>query len=80
MKTIQVLGPGCAKCAEFARLAEVAAKELGIERRIEKISDPVAIARMGVFVTPGLAVDGKVLVKGRLPSLDEVKRLLASIR
>lgn len=80
MKTIQVLGPGCAKCAELAHLAEVAAKELGIEHRIEKIADLAAIARMGVFVTPGLAVDGKVLVKGKLPSLDEVKRLLAAAK
>lgn len=80
MKTIQVLGPGCAKCTELARLAEVAAKELGIEHRIEKIADLAAIARMGVFVTPGLAVDGKVLVKGKLPSLDEVKRLLAAAK
>ncbi len=78
MKTIQILGPGCAKCTELARLAEAAAKELGFEYRIEKISDLALIAKMGVFVTPGLAVDGKVLVKGKLPSSDEVKRLLAS--
>ena len=80
MKTIQVLGPGCAKCTELARLADIAAKELGIEHRIEKISDLPTIARLGVFVTPGLAVDGKVLVKGKLPSLDEVKRLLESAK
>ena len=80
MKTIQILGPGCAKCTELARLAEAAAKELGLDCRIEKISDLASIAKMGVFVTPGLAVDGKVLVKGKLPSADEVKRLLASAK
>ncbi len=77
MKTLQILGTGCAKCAELARLTEHAAKELGIDHRVEKITDLASIAKMGVFSTPALAVDGKVLVKGRLPSADEIKKLLA---
>ena len=78
MKTIQILGTGCAKCHELARLADNAAKELGLEYRIEKITDLAAIAKMGVFVTPALAVDGKVLIKGKLPSSEEMKRLLSA--
>lgn len=78
MKTLQILGTGCAKCTELARLADHVAKELALEYRLEKITDLAAIAKMGVFTTPALAVDGKVLVKGRLPTADEVKKLLAS--
>lgn len=78
MKTLQILGTGCAKCTELARLTDNAAKELGLEYRLEKITDLASIAKMGVFTTPALAVNGKVLVKGRLPSADEVKKLLAA--
>lgn len=78
MKTIQILGTGCAKCTELARRADKAATERGLEHRLEKVTDLASIAKMGVFVTPALAVDGKVLVKGKLPPYDEVKKLLAS--
>ena len=76
MKKIQILGMGCAKCAKLYSASEAAAKELGIEYEMEKIDDIGRIAEMGVMMTPGLAVDGKVLLSGRVPAADELKKLV----
>ena len=76
MKNIQILGTGCPKCQKLAESAEAAAKELGIEYELEKIKDIGAIMDFGVMVTPALAVDGEVKVSGKVPSVDEIKKLL----
>lgn len=77
MKKIQVLGTGCAKCDQLAQRAETAAKELGLAYRLEKVKDLRAIAAMGVMMTPALVVDDIVKVSGRVPGLDELKKLIA---
>ncbi|MGC9490416.1 MAG: thioredoxin family protein [Thermovirgaceae bacterium] len=73
---IQILGTGCPKCKKLAALAEEAAKELGISYEIEKVDDVNDIIAFGVMTTPGLAVDGRVLTSGKVPSAAEVKKLL----
>lgn len=73
---IQVLGPGCAKCTQLSETVATAAKELGIDCQIEKISDFNLIMSFGVMMTPGLVVNGEVKAVGRVPSLDEVKNML----
>ena len=77
MKKIQVLGTGCAKCKKLAENAEAAAKELGIEYEVEKVTDINEIMKFGVMVTPVLAVDGEVKVVGKVPSSDDIKEMLA---
>ena len=77
MKEIKILGVGCAKCRKLAELAETAAKELNIEYRLEQIKDLNKIAEFGVMGTPGLVVDGEVKVTGKVPDLDEIKKMLA---
>ncbi len=73
---IQILGAGCAKCRRLAETAQAAAGELGLDYEIEKITDVNEIMTFGVMLTPALAVDGEVKAVGRVPSADEVKRLL----
>jgi len=77
MKQLQILGTGCAKCANLAATAEQAAQGLGVGYHLEKVTDLKQIMSFGVMTTPALVVDGVVKVAGRLPSLDEMKRLLA---
>ena len=77
---IQILGPGCAKCTKLAENAVSAAKELGVEYELEKISDINQIMAFGVMMTPGLVVDGEVKSVGKVPSLDEVKKMLRDKR
>lgn len=74
---IQILGPGCAKCTKLAENAVAAAKELGIDYEIEKISDVNQIMTFGVMMTPGLVIDGEVKSVGKVPSQDEVKNMLS---
>lgn len=74
---IQILGTGCAKCAKLAELAEQAAREMGLDFEIVKVKDLNEIVAFGVMMTPALAVDGTVKSSGKVPSLDELKKLLA---
>jgi small redox-active disulfide protein 2 len=76
MKKIQVLGPGCANCSRLASVTEEVATELGLEYEMEKVTEITAIVGFGVMKTPALAVDGKVLVSGRVPSRDEIRKML----
>jgi small redox-active disulfide protein 2 len=73
---IQILGSGCAKCSQLKDRAEAAARELGLEFEIEKITDFREIARMGALVTPALAIDGKLKLAGRVASSEELKAIL----
>ena len=75
---IHVLGPGCAKCNQLAETVATAAKELGIEYEMEKVSDFNQIMSFGVMMTPGLVVNGEVKAVGRVPSLEEIKKMLQS--
>lgn len=77
MKKIQILGTGCKKCAALAETAENAAKAIGLEYTLEKVTDLNAIAASGVMFTPALVVDGVVKVAGKVPPVDETKKLLA---
>jgi len=77
MKLIQVLGPGCAKCKEAARIASEAVAESGIEARVEKVEDLQQIMSFGVFSTPAVVVDGVVKAVGKVPSKKEIVAWLA---
>lgn len=76
MKTIQILGTGCPKCEKLAQNAKEAAEQLGIEYKIEKVTDINDIMKMGVMMTPGLAVDGVVKLSGKVASADDIKKVL----
>ena len=76
MKKIQILGTGCPKCKKLAEIAEAAAKALGAEYSIEKVTKLDEIMTFGVMFTPALVVDGVVKVSGKVPSADEIGSLL----
>ena len=76
MKTIQILGTGCPKCKKLAENAEAAAKALGIEYTIEKVTDITEIMEFGVMVTPALVVDGQVKVAGKVPDVEAIQAML----
>ena len=76
MKKIQILGTGCAKCAKLARAAEEAAKEMGVDFELEKVTDLNDIMNYGVMMTPALAVDGEVKLVGKVPPVAEIKKLI----
>jgi small redox-active disulfide protein 2 len=75
---IKVLGPGCANCEKMAEMAKKAVKELGIDAKIEKVTDIQEIMKY-TMSTPGLVVNGKLKHSGKpLPNPDKVKELIKS--
>jgi len=77
MTRLQILGTGCPKCKKLAENTDAAAKALGIEYTMEKVTDINEIMKFGVMMTPALAVDGHVKVVGKVPSPDEIQKMLA---
>ncbi len=75
---ISILGPGCHNCVTLERLTREAVAELSLTADIEKVTDYAEIAAFGIMSTPGLVVDGEVVMSGRVPSGSEVKELLAT--
>lgn len=73
---IHVLGPGCAQCNKLAEIAAKAADELGIDYDLEKVTDFDKMMSFGVMMTPGLVINGEVKAVGKVPSLDEIKKML----
>ena len=76
MKKIEILGTGCAKCKKLFEATQQAVKALGIEAEVVKIEDIQKIMGYGIMMTPGLVVDGEVKSVGKVPSLDELKKLI----
>lgn len=68
MKTIKVLGTGCANCKTTLRLIEEAAQAAGVEVTLEKVEELSEIMKYGVMSTPGVVLDGQVVHAGGIPS------------
>jgi small redox-active disulfide protein 2 len=77
MTRIQVLGSGCAKCKVLYEHADQAARELGLEYEIEKVTDISTIMGYGVMTTPALVVDGEIKLTGQVPSAEQLKAVLS---
>ena len=74
---IKVLGPGCPKCQTLEKNTKDAVAELGLDAEIGKVTDVNEITNYGVFMTPGLVVDGEVKLVGKVASKDQIKKILA---
>jgi small redox-active disulfide protein 2 len=70
---IKVLGPGCPKCKQAEQVVREAVAESGAAATVEKVTDVMAMAKLGVFSTPAVVVDGKVKCAGKVPKKEEVK-------
>ncbi len=76
---VKILGPGCRNCQNLEKATRSALDSLGLDATVEKVEDLPTIAGYGVMSTPGLVVDEKVLVSGRVPRADEIRDLLAAV-
>ena len=75
---IKILGPGCTNCKNLERATREALEQLGLDATVDKVEDYPTILGYGVMSTPGLVVDEKVLVSGRVPKTAEIKQLLTT--
>jgi len=73
---IEILGTGCPKCKATEKVIKQAVDELGTQAEIVKIEDLQEIINRGVMMTPAVFVDGEAKIVGRIPSADEIKKLL----
>lgn len=73
---IKILGPGCPKCKTLDKLTREVIEKNAISATVIKVEDITEIMKYGVMSTPALVVDEKVVIKGRVPSSDEIKQLL----
>ncbi len=76
MMNIKILGSGCTNCKKLEENTKKAVAELGLVATFEKVTDYKDIVSYGVMKTPGLVVDGKVKLTGRVPSTEEIKKYL----
>ena len=76
MRTIEVLGSGCANCHRLAANATEAAAAAGVAAEVVHVTDMREIARRGVMSTPGLAIDGQLVSTGRIPSAADIAKWL----
>lgn len=75
MIEIKILGPGCPKCKTLEKLTREVVEQNGINATVTKVDDIVDIMNYGVMSTPALVINEKVVIKGRIPSADELKKL-----
>ena len=73
---IEILGSGCAKCKSVEKLVRTVVEELGIQADIVKIEDLQEIINRGIMMTPAVFINGKAKIVGRVPTADELKKLL----
>ena len=73
---IEVYGTGCPRCKQTEKVMKMAVEELGSDATVEKVTDMMAIVERGVVSTPAVAIDGKIVLSGKIPSIEEAKKLI----
>ena len=79
MRVIEVLGPGCQKCQYTEKVVREVVDAAGIEAEIRHVTDYGEIASRGVLSTPGLVIDGVVVLSGRIPTREQVEGWLGAV-
>jgi small redox-active disulfide protein 2 len=74
---IKVLGSGCKNCKNLLHNTEEAVKELGIETQVIYVTEIAEIMATGIMRMPGLMIDGKIKVMGRVPLVKEIRQIIA---
>jgi len=75
---IKVLGPGCAKCVQLEKLVKEVVKEMGLDTPVEKVGDMKKIMEYPILMTPGLVINDKLVISGKVPSKAEVTQFIVN--
>ena len=73
---IQVLGTGCAKCKTLHEAVKMAVEATGVDALVEKVEDIEQIMAFEILMTPGLVINGEVKAAGRVPNIEEIKKMI----
>lgn len=74
---IEILGTGCAKCDKLEEMVKLAVQETGIDANIGHVKDMKRIMTYGILATPALVIDGQVKTSGKIPALEEIKKIIS---
>lgn len=77
---IQVAGPGCPRCQETEKNVREACAQLNLAADISHVFDMKEFAKLGVLFTPAVIVDGKIVISGKLPTVEELKKYLSAMK
>ena len=77
-KSIKILGTGCSKCKSMNNIVQKVVNENDIDVMVEKVEDIVDILKYDVMNTPALVVEDAIVLSGRIPSTDELLKILAT--
>jgi small redox-active disulfide protein 2 len=77
MRTIKILGSGCANCVKLDALAHEAAEFMGLQAEFVKVKDYAEMAKYNVLSTPGLVINERLVSSGRIPSVAEISTWIA---
>ncbi len=77
--TIEVLGPGCARCQETFRVVRHVVEGAGLSCQVIKNESINRMVELGLMASPGIVFDGKVMISGRIPKSDEIRQLLGIV-
>ena len=75
MQKIEILGPGCTRCRETHRVVQNVVEQAGLQVQVIKDESLERMMELGLMATPGVAIDGKVVVSGRVPRAEELRQL-----
>lgn len=76
-RKIEILGPGCARCKETYRVVQHVVAREQFPFDVEKVESIERMVELGLMATPGVALDGRIVVSGRIPKADEIRAILA---
>lgn len=79
MQKIEILGPGCTRCRETYRVVQHVVEQAGLQVDVIKDESIERMAALGLMATPGVAVDGKVVVSGRIPRAEELRQIFGLV-
>jgi len=75
---IEVVGPGCVRCITTEKNVKEAVRQLGMQAEVIKVTNVAEFAKKGVTFTPALIVDGQMKISGKIPTIEEIKDILAT--
>lgn len=75
---IEIAGPGCPRCIMTENNVKEAVKQLGIDAEVAHVYDINEMTKRGVIMTPAVIVDGEIKISGKIPTVDEIKKILST--
>jgi len=76
---IKILGPGCPKCKMVEGRVKEALDELGVNAKVEKVTDFAKMMEYGIMMTPALVIDNEIKCQGRIPSAEEIEEWIQGV-